>query len=167
MAAAASGASHRELDPPLMEVIDQTLQVRQEMELGKRYPTMLFQPEMKAKMMGEGVLQDSMRNAVQPVMMEMLTSGNSQDAQNQWQEVMSRLGKQIGKLQQDAMGQMHAQAPMQNQMREKMVNTFPYTRYLQDIFMARQKPRTIEEFHAGGVVTERMKAKPVPFSSLK
>lgn len=89
-------------------------------------------------------------------------NGQKQKTREEQLDAMEKLSKQVAQVQQDAMNKVYAQAPMQNQMREKMVSTFPYTRYLQDVFMARQKPRTIADFHAGAVVTSRMMERPVP-----
>ncbi|XCN74103.1 MAG: hypothetical protein Q3M24_04930 [Candidatus Electrothrix aestuarii] len=160
----ASHKTHRTLDDPLLDVIDQTLLKKQKGEIQKRYPTMLFKPEMKNKMMAEGALQTPMQNAVQPVMMGIFSNKTSPDKQ---QDALNKLYEQIVEIQQVFMNQIHAQAPMQNEMRTKMAETFPATRYLQDVFMHRQRERTIAEYHAGAFLMDRMKTKEVPLPSNK
>lgn len=166
-AAAEGNAEHRKLDPSTLKALDQALIARQQAEIEKRYPKMLFKPEMMAKMMGEMALQNSMRNAVQPAIMSMimgmLVENNSPDQQNERQDAMNKLRDDLIKIQQDAMNNMHAQAPMQNQMRAKMVEEIgTQSTYLQYIFMPRQKFRTISEFHSGTFVRDQMKTKAVP-----
>ncbi len=171
-AAEESSAEHRELDPALMKVIDQTLHERKQREIEKRYPEMIFKQEMMAKMMGEMTLQDSMQSVAKPAIMSMIMGAIDNNSQNQQkererQDAMNKLREQVAKIRQDAMDNIHSQAPMLNEMRNKMVSEIPVTRYLQDVFMPRQRDRTIEEFHAGKVVMDRMKKKPVPLPSLK
>lgn len=170
--AAAASSGHKEtrqLDPVLLKTVGQALLERQQVEIEKRYPAMLFKPEMMNKMMGELALQTSMQNAVQPVIMNMVMGILTNNGQGQQDAVsnFANLREQIVKTQQEAMMNMHAQAPMQSQMREKMVNAIAPTGYLQDIFMPRQKAMTQGEFHAGFFLQEQMKTNPVPLPGIE